>query len=515
MSSIVENYTISHHLPYTNLLLHRTLNLFVLFQIKLDGEGKMPFVNWRGENYTCNTPSSNCTVGSTSDDEELCKTNNTSTMYYTNLKTITKDKPTKPVTIVQEEPKSSLPYANLVFANSLEYYENSRTLLQNAQHTKAIANTENKITNSCSKCGHCQGRAESKSKIKNDDYLSMEPTVNPSGQRLQNIISSPPRTPERDQEYLHMLPISKKSEELLNLRASQLNSKSHSIPILPVVRPKGVNSLHNPSLCHSISESNSPYPRRRLLTCVGTPSQKEFLAPSIRRRSSSMDSSKYLDPLERIEEKVASPTRTLVNTPTISNATSIDSLSDLSFHQRPIPTSSSEHGLSKRDHSEYVLCNSTLKSSCEASTKKNHNSEVIREDLIEQCLPTSHIKRSASIPCKSVYNRDSSGSNDSGVSTGSLQFRKRDLMELDFHSMRRGALREYKKSSTEKVLNKEVNFGRSKSVDPFEDVNFLFDELKLPVKSSSAGATVPVCTVRNVTKGKSVADTSLFAMCLL
>lgn len=476
----------------------------------------MPFVNWRGENYVCGTPSSNNSMRTMLDkkhkidegDNTDLKTDHT---QYANVKEIMDNASVKHVMIIQQEPKPSFPYVNLEFAKSLEYYENSKELMQKTQDNNRINETQNiSVINkrvSCTKCGHSQSTPERKLGLRNDDYLLMEPTANHSIRRLQGLPSSPPQSPVHDkcsQGYLPMLPISNKSEELQRLRVRQLNEKSHSIPSFPIPRRKSFNSpsAHSALVYHSISETNSPYPRRRLMTSVGTIPQKDLITPSIRRRSSSMDSSRYLDNLERIEEKVASPTKTIMNTPTISNATSIDSLSDLSLNQRPIPTSSSEQGLSRVDNSEYVMCKSSLRFLNEEPRTDNHSDENVNCDISRTNLPTIKIKRSASIPCKSVYNRDSSSSNDSGVSTGSLQFRRRDLMDLDLHSIKKISIQEHLKIVHERALPEGAVFRKSKSVDPLDDMNFLFDELKLPVKSSSAGATVPVSVTRNESKGK-------------
>ncbi|XP_054290962.1 uncharacterized protein LOC129005949 isoform X2 [Macrosteles quadrilineatus] len=501
-------------LPYllTGAFRANTITGTTIHKVKLDGEGKMPFVNCRGENYTCETSNNNQMNQSISKgvqdevgeciDSDLKNSKN----QYANIKVTSENAADNPEVVIQE-PKSMLPYANLEFAKSLEYYENSRELMQKKDAIKnnahnGLENISDVTSKSCTKCGHAWRNLPPKPGPKNDDYLIMEPATNHST-KLRSQPSSPLQSPVHEkfsQSYLPMLPLSGKAEELQHFRLRQLNEKSQSTPSLPIPRRKSFTnpSIHGSSGYHCMSETSSPYVRRRLMTTSTLPPvRKDLLIPSIRKRSSSMDSSRYLDNLESIEEKVVSPTQTLVNTPTISNATSIDSLSDISLNQRPIPTSSSEHVLSRVDNSEYVSCKSSLRVLIEEQPSKALV-ESSSHNIINSPIP--QIKRSASIPCKTVYNRDSSSSNDSGVSTGSLQFRRRDLMELDFCSRKR-SVPEKLKIVKENTINQRHVIRKSKSVDPFEDMNFEFEEMKPPVKSSSAGASVPVCTTHTDAKG--------------
>lgn len=492
-------------------------------QVKLDGEGKMPFVNCRGENYTCETPSKNYSIRATLEEEkegdemeDSISTTNSKTIQYANVQVVLDASTEKPETIIQQEPKHTFPYVNLKYTESLKLYENSRELLKKPAMATPVkeTNKDNKsdeVTEDqgkcCVKCGHSCKKLPPKPSPKQGDYLVMEPSLRYSLPRLNSQPSSPLQSPVHEnvsQSYLPMLPIATKSEALNGSNCvKELNEKSQSTPTLPLQKQNGLinPSFHGSSGYHCISETNSPYPRRRLMTSdsnKGHDIKKDFLNPAVRQRSSSMDSSRHLDNFEVIEEKVVSPTRTLVNTPTISSATSIDSFSDLSLNQRPIPTSSSEHGLSRVDDSLYCS-----KFSSSHLSKESSKSTKTKESNIETPLsnPIIQIKRSASIPCKSVYNRDSSSSNDSGVSTGSLQLRRKDLLELDFLSNRAIVMQEQLMIVKENLIKESNCLKKSKSVDPFEQMNFEFEEVK-PVKSSSAGASVPVCTTKTDSKGK-------------
>lgn len=499
-------------------------NLYICLQVKLDGEGKMPFVNCRGENYTCETPSKNYSIRATLEEEkegdemeDSSSTTKSKTIQYANVQVVLDASTEKPETIIQQEPKPAFSYVNLKYTESLKLYENSRELLQKPDMATAVkeTNKDNKSdkvaenqSKCCLKCGHSCKKLPPKPSPKQGDYLVMEPSLRYSFPKLNSQPSSPLQSPVHEnvsQSYLPMLPITIESEAFNNgsICVKELIEKSQSTPTLPLQKQNGLinPSFHGSSGYHCISETNSPYPRRRLMTSGSNTAhdiKKEFLNPAVRQRSSSMDSSRHLDNFEVIEEKVVSPTRTLVNTPTISNATSINSFSDLSLNQRPIPTSSSEHGLSRVDDSLYF---SKFSSSC--LSKESSKSTKTKESNIETPLsnPIIQIKRSASIPCKSVYNRDSSSSNDSGVSTGSLQLRRKDLLELDFLSNRTIAMQDQLKVVKENLIKESHCLKKSKSVDPFEEMNFEFEESK-PVKSSSAGASVPVCTTKTDSKGK-------------
>lgn len=496
----------------------------ICLQVKLDGEGKMPFVNCRGENYTCETPSKNYSIRATLEEEkegdEIEDSSNTTkskTIQYANVQVVLDASTEKPETIIQQEPKHTFPYVNLKYTESLKLYENSRELLKKPDMAAAVKeinndNESDRITEGqtkcCVKCGHSCKKLPPKPSPKQGDYLVMEPSLRYSFPRLNSQPSSPLQSPIHEnvsQSYLPMLPITIKSDAFDGSHCvKELNEKSQSTPTLPLQKQNGLinPSFHGSSGYHCISETNSPYPRRRLMTSGSSTApdiKNEFPNPATRQRSSSMDSSRHLDNFEVIEEKVVSPTRTLVNTPTISNATSIDSFSDLSLNQRPIPTSSSEHGLSRVDDSLYFskLCSNSLSKESSKSTRTKENST---ETPLSN--PIIQIKRSASIPCKSVYNRDSSSSNDSGVSTGSLQLRRKDLLELDFLSNRTITMQSEKLKIVKENLIKESHcLKKSKSVDPFEEINYEFEEVK-PVKSSSAGASVPVCTTKTDSKGK-------------
>lgn len=101
----------------------------------------------------------------------------------------------------------------------------------------------------------------------------------------------------------------------------------------------------------------------------------------------------------------------------------------------------------------------------------------------------SAVRRSHTLTFKPGHNRDSSSSNDSGVSTASLRLRKADFTEFEMpvtSSLSAKLLREYAlglagKSSSDLSLPR-----RSKSIDPLGELVFQFQDSGSTAKSTSA-----------------------------
>lgn len=93
----------------------------------------------------------------------------------------------------------------------------------------------------------------------------------------------------------------------------------------------------------------------------------------------------------------------------------------------------------------------------------------------------------------SKSNRDSSSSNDSGVSTGSLKNFGAGFLEFETIITPLSKVRA-------KSLGTTREFTKSKSSDPLEELTFKFD--KADIKSSSAEAEVPICPPKKESKGK-------------
>ncbi|CAH1400275.1 unnamed protein product, partial [Nezara viridula] len=108
---------------------------------------------------------------------------------------------------------------------------------------------------------------------------------------------------------------------------------------------------------------------------------------------------------------------------------------------------------------------------------------VLQETVVQ-------VRRSCSVPCK-PGNRDSSSSADSGVSTGSLKQRE-DFGEFELPLTTALSCRRLRLAQETPCLHSSLP-RRSKSSDPLSQLSFQFHKIKVPAKSSSAEAEIPIC----------------------
>ncbi|XP_039283304.1 uncharacterized protein LOC111058118 isoform X1 [Nilaparvata lugens] len=256
-------------------------------KVKLDGEGRMPVVNKSGEvaiyatvnklkKTSKNAPSNDSTVRRPSENS----VDETAGSNYVNVELGGN---------VDIGSNNSHNYANLEFAQSLEYYENVRDL------KRPSAEDCGKF---CAKCGHTNvskvgGGGGDNSK---DDYLMMEPME--GKKEGKNGGSNFPG-------YLPMLPISQQGGG----SCANLTEKAASVPSL-VSSDVRMRSRMRSECCAVVSgvqsASSSPYLKRMR-------SGEDCAA--MRKRSSSADSTRYIDNnLESITERtVSSGSSTQVN----------------------------------------------------------------------------------------------------------------------------------------------------------------------------------------------------------
>jgi hypothetical protein len=299
-------------------------------------------------------------------------------------------------------------YANMEFAHSLENYENAKDILQRAGITKEdIANEHEDHDQLCQKCGHAP-----------EQYLVMEPKKKPFP------------------GYLAMGPA--------NL------GRASSIPALPTRHQQLNDALSSTtSLHHSPGMSDL---RHHALQ---------------RKRSSSADASRFLSDDEEI------PTTEVETSQEIEN-----SQERLSITQEEVNTETTDSTIS-----DYTQINPITNNTDSDLSMKDISAETDSIEMKERLmtLPRSniedlkekpvavHIRRSSSVPCKTGHNRDSSSSNDSGVSAGSPHFPDLEYRPVCLHSS----------------LPR-----RCKSSDPLKDIKPRLNGG--PAKSSSAEAEVPI-----------------------
>ncbi|CAH2244027.1 jg20749 [Pararge aegeria aegeria] len=342
-------------------------------------------------------------------------------------------------------------YENLEFALSLEYYENAKDLLKKAGVTQieldalsanidiatATLPPKPKI---CLKCNHCKSLPGNELHGKTDEYLLMEP---PNDVR-RNIVN---RTVGANPGYTPMSPNPNWSQSLKH-------------PISKVHRAEIEKSLSIPTLngsgCHTFDVSPNV--------------NKE----TMQKRSSSVDSARLLEDLKEFDSSIGSHATT----------SSMETLRNLALENRLASPCDN-------DRECYECCKS---SGSENKTSEESFSKDIPH-LRNKHMDNAAIKRSSSVPCKGG-NRDSSSSNDSGVSSCSLKHGVGEFQEFEMpltsgssryqymvHRRMRGNLSGSIHSSLPR---------KSKSSDPLRDQPMQLHKSHGSAKSSSAEAEVPV-----------------------
>ncbi|KAG6453206.1 hypothetical protein O3G_MSEX008028 [Manduca sexta] len=343
-------------------------------------------------------------------------------------------------------------YENLNFALSLEHYENAKDLLRKAGVTQAeldaisanlrpisFANVGAKRL--CKKCGHPQARIENKNlealNIETgDDYLMMEPK-SMEGNAFEQC--KPPPS-----GYTPMSPIS----------GFAFQSLKHPMKS-PINRLLEEKSASNPTLC-------GPEDNRRAegadgednVTIRGASNRAERI--EYRKRSSSADSSRFLEDVKEFEGSVGSR----------GSASSIETLRNI------------------------VLDGQSASIPCDCTADNKHSdadSSEASKGRGRGALPT---KRSSSVPGKAGGNRDSSSSNDSGVSSCSLR-RGGELAEFELPLTTAAARRHYRSARRAAACRHTTLPRRSRSTDLAAAQSD-----RVPAKSSSAEAEVPVLSIK-------------------
>lgn len=345
-------------------------------------------------------------------------------------------------------------YMNLDFSESLCHYENAKHVL-----TKAG------LINTCDKCGHQKRFTEEGGMAggvggdeKSGDYMTMEPVNGRMTEIKRNLFPG----------YLPMCPATagannnKQQELLKNIMNKGLAEKSASIPSL--------NEYKSPADGLSMKNKN--------LSRVDEP----------RKRSSSAgSSSRYGEGEEPLSVGATSDLHSNSSRGASNHTSSAESMTSQIAKICPATTTASS-STTTSTASTISADGSTATNMCTTAGIKDNNQQAA---LV-------HIRRSSSVPCKN--NRDSSSSNDSGVSTGSLRYRGSDFAEFELPlTTAMSTMRHRRTMATAECdsLPTTCVHGslprRSKSTDRLKELSFRFQKFVGPMKSSSAGAEVPVC----------------------
>lgn len=351
-------------------------------------------------------------------------------------------------------------YMNLDFSESLCHYENAKHVLTKA----GLANT-------CDKCGHQKrgcaedggggGGVGGGGDEKSGDYMTMEPVNGRMTETKRNLFPG----------YLPMCPAAgnnngggKQQELLKNIMNKGLAEKSASIPSLNEYKSDGLQ-VKNKNL------SRVDEPRKR--------------------SSSAGSSSRYGDTEDPLSAGGTTADLHSNSSRGASNHTSsAESMTSQIAKICPAAAAAAAAGSSSTASTASTISadGSTGANACTAAGAKDGNQQTA---LV-------HIRRSSSVPCKN--NRDSSSSNDSGVSTGSLRYRGADFAEFELPlTTAMSTMRHRRTMATAECdsLPTACVHGslprRSKSTDRLKELSFRFQKFVGPMKSSSAGAEVPVC----------------------
>ncbi|XP_013179669.1 PREDICTED: uncharacterized protein LOC106126505 [Papilio xuthus] len=343
-------------------------------------------------------------------------------------------------------------YENLEFALSLEFYENAKDLLKKAGVTQSeldalsanidvAVTTQPKKSRVCTKCVHNPQilSNEQMKRNKSDEYLLMEPPREVKCEIVRGTNSG----------YTPMSPNPNWSQSLKH-------------PIQRLHRAEIEKSISIPTLSGTTGHNT----RVQIIN-----NNKE----AMQKRSSSVDSARLLEDLKEFDSSIGSH----------ATSSSLETLRNMAIDNRISSPCDNEREC-------YDCCKS---SSSENKTSEENSSKEIPH-LRNKHMDNAQIKRSSSVPCKSGGNRDSSSSNDSGVSSCSLkhgggEFQEFEMPMTSVHSRYHYMVHKKMRGNLTGCLHSSLP-RKSKSSDPLRDLSIQVHKASVPAKSSSAEAEVPV-----------------------
>lgn len=328
-------------------------------------------------------------------------------------------------------------YANLTYAHSVDNYNKAEEVSGRA--SQLITWKDTQFANECDlrickTCGHTRI-------CKSEESTLLIEENQGQGTIYHNYLVMGPKSGTVDVPgYLPMSPVSI-SDPKANQNVLVSNDKSNSNPNIKMAQQQGSSVF-----CYDSSTLKNPNVLSNKVYASATSSTNL----SIRTRSASADSSRFLEDTEQF-----------------GSSETLCKVSSNSIHE------------SRR-----------VSSPCIQPDTDANGTTLETEDEVSVSLTQSNpvnIRRSESVPCKS-QNRDSSSSNDSGVSTGSFRIRAKDFEALDLSRTLTNGLRKHRYSlpCTHVTLPR-----RSKSSDPLKELSFRFRKNTKHEKMSSAEAELP------------------------
>lgn len=380
-------------------------------------------------------------------------------------------------------------YTNLEFALSLENYENAKEVLQKAGFS--VGNLQETLqqclprTKLCPKCGHASRKTKlvlvdnqnvadkNEETVRNDkpeDYMLMEP-----GKSKRNLSGYLPMSPAAPP-----LPC----KDLIRRLIAEKSASNPSLcgPAVDRSRKRSENGARVPGSCmmNLHKSGGSPYTRKQLMDNSDDLTVVSATSTLGRKRSSSVDSTRV------VEEQDA----------------------DFAESAETLRKSSLDHIEGRRSsspciHQETEQCpdqRCCLQSRPVDQPNTEDDTSISTTTSAVTQSASVYIRRSASVPCK-AQNRDSSSSNDSGVSTGSMrpsqktngEFPEFELpLTTSFSSASHH--RHHHNTFMASVHHASSSLPRrSKSFDPLRDISFQFKRAAIQEKCTSAEAEIPIC----------------------
>lgn len=448
---------------------------------------------------------------------------------YVNVETIANDnQETCPLT-ENNSLNTEQNYTNIGFVQSVENYENFKNFFKDSpkhifagdiksecsvmktKTNESVVTSRNNLHTNCANCGHkCSRINEIPSKI---SELSNE-NINHHQLGPKNEISSV-YNPQ-----CILLNKNIDNHNTFEIPHTFLEVKCNSTSCLNEIKPGSFNSLEKNEESkinvqsktlpkYSSSAANSPDLKRQIWLSSGDQvitSKPQHL--SIRNRSNSADSAR-IHMYDKSVDTMSASCNEKACVPSPSSADSLCTEEKLKDGNEP-----------REKKGVYInTCDLKITPLGIQEVEDSQETFFSKIKLSVKYPDPVNARRSSSVPNKFFSNRDSSSSNDSGVSTGSFTLKQCGTDFLDFEmplttsmSSRRHHIAMINNASFNN--NSEPNHiipKRSKSVDPLRDLTFTFDLGEQNIgKSISAGAEVPLFLQENRNKGKMLVFHILF-----
>ncbi|XP_044595512.1 probable serine/threonine-protein kinase DDB_G0282963 isoform X2 [Cotesia glomerata] len=513
--------------------------------IKLSGQGKMPVVNANGELAIYPTILNNKKSDDSINNTITTISNCTTTTSSSNITTANNYENIEPIVVIDTQPESKLRnYVNIDFTESLEYYENSRDLIaktgisqeemneiaEDLKQQSIDINNDDEIKSQviqdkvCNKCGHVKDNNSSSLNnylVMNPDnnkpkqfkksfpgYLPMQPSISPHNACSKEIISRICGTKSSSNPTL----FGSSSSSSLLLLSSSSSSSSSSSPLVEINRKRSDSELRIPGS----AMLSSPYLRRRLIDPSISHNQQQQQQQQQQQHNNhhyhhnNHGESSSLEILWRKRSYSAeSPSSNY-----LEDSSPSPGFSSSTIHK--CPSDSGEKLIMLTKDQPIIAC-----SDLKINNRDNDDESTIvgHNNGHSTGFSSIKIRRSSSVPSKTGHNRDSSSSNDSGVSTGSLSHRNGEFGECELTTTTPPINGIINLSSKKKnniittICNRKspppvtiCYHGslprKSKSSDPLRELSFQFQKIKIPTKSCSAEGDIPKQNSNNNTNNK-------------